>query len=227
MRVLNLCHGQGNGVDSACLMTASNMLIGKGEDGDRNSCVCPILREFIIKTNDRMPLEFLGGLYGPLVWEIVGTRNDDMEVMEARAFKLVDWCVRVQVPALLDRLGDDRHEAMRAIGEISDRAAASKARDSIRGLFKFDSSASGSAAVYAIDSTIVVASGSPAAAAKYAAYAAAFGADYCPAVRTSRDYWAMFPEIIRKVASIGDTRPKEMPEVVLTDEQLVEALGGK
>ena len=225
MRVLNLCHGKGNGVDTACLMTASNMLIGKGEDGDFNSCVCPILRTFIIKTNDRMPLRFLGELYGPLVWEIVGTRNDDMEVRKARAFKLADWCVRVQVPMLLELLGDDRHRAMRAIGEISDRAAASKAEDSIRGLFNFDYSAdTNSAAVYAIDATIAAATDSADVTATYAAYTAAHAAS--GSVNDNRDYWAMFPEIIREVASIGDTRPKEMPEVVLTDEQLVEALGG-
>ena len=29
MRVINLTHGAGNGVDKACLMTASNMLIGR------------------------------------------------------------------------------------------------------------------------------------------------------------------------------------------------------
>ena len=86
MRVLNLCHGEGNGVDSACLMTASNMLIGKGHEGDQNSCVCPILQRFIIRTNDLMPVELLGELYGPLAWEIIGTRNDDRSVIEARVF---------------------------------------------------------------------------------------------------------------------------------------------
>ena len=224
MRVLNLCHGTGNGVDSACLMTASNMLIGKGEDRDHNSCVCPILRAFIIKTNDNMPLEFLGELYGPLVWEIVGTRNNNMEVRKARAFKLVDWCVRAQVPMFLELIGVDRHEAMRSIGEVSDRAAASRAQDSISGLFHFDNSAAGLAAVYASDAAFAAANSTADAAATYAAYSAAHAAN--DIVNDNRDYWAMFPEIIREVASIGDTRPKEMPAVVLTDEQLAEALGG-
>lgn len=82
---LRLTHGAGNGIDTACLMTAANMLIGKGAMGDDCECVCPVLRAFIIPTNDAMPLDLLAELYGPLAWEIIGTRTDDIGVMVRRA----------------------------------------------------------------------------------------------------------------------------------------------
>jgi hypothetical protein len=82
-----LCKGAGNGVDQACLMTAANMLCGKGDMGDaaEGSCVCPIIRAFIIPTNDRMPSNLRSELYGPLAWEIVGTASDDRAVWVRRA----------------------------------------------------------------------------------------------------------------------------------------------
>lgn len=71
-------------------MTASNMLIGRGQDGDNNSCVCPLLRTFIIITNDAMPERILGEVYGPLVWEVLGTRTDDPAVLMKRMFVFIE-----------------------------------------------------------------------------------------------------------------------------------------
>lgn len=65
-RPLKLCRGAGNGVDSACLMTAANMLTGNGARGDEAVCVCPVIRAFIIPTNDCMADDLRQELYGPL-----------------------------------------------------------------------------------------------------------------------------------------------------------------
>jgi len=87
---LRLCHGAGNGVDTACLMTATNMLIGCGNKGDEAVCVCPVLRAFIITTNDCMPDALRQELYGPLPWLLIGTKTDDIGVMVRRAEILSD-----------------------------------------------------------------------------------------------------------------------------------------
>jgi hypothetical protein len=90
MPAIRLSHGAGNGVNSACLMTASNMLIGKGNLGDTSTCQCDLIRAFVIRTNDKMPLDLLEELYGPLCWEIIGTKTDDREVIQKRAFAFAD-----------------------------------------------------------------------------------------------------------------------------------------
>lgn len=82
---LRLCNGAGNGVDTACLMTATNMLIGRGDKGDEAVCVCPVLRAFIITTNDCMPDDLRQELYGPLPWLLIGTKTSDVSVMVRRA----------------------------------------------------------------------------------------------------------------------------------------------
>ncbi len=98
-RVIRLTHGAGNGVDTACLLTAANMLVGKGElkdgYGEGDSCVCWILRPFIVLTNDNMSEDFLGEVYGPLVYEILGTKidydQDSRDVLLARAKHIATW----------------------------------------------------------------------------------------------------------------------------------------
>ena len=170
MRVINLTHGAGNGVDKACLITASNMLIGRGEDLDVNTCVCPLLREFIIITNDKMPLPLLRELYTPLIWEILGTRNDDIEVLQKRAFCFADWAVRDICKIKCDPIVDIE----------STKAAADSAAN----------------AAYAANAAIAAARA---------------------AVSASTGVWKKCPEIIRKVAAIGDKRPVE---TVMGEEKL-------
>lgn len=96
---LKLCFGAGNGVDRACLMTASNMLVGRGDLGDRSdlggSCVCPLLRDFIIDTNDMMSQEAREKHYGPLAWEIIGTLSDDPIVLSMRKEELTKFAIRM------------------------------------------------------------------------------------------------------------------------------------
>ena len=100
---ITLTHGAGDGKNTACLMTASNMLMGMGHLGDKNSCVCPIIRAFILPTNDAMPIPTLRSVYGNplLAWEILGTATDDNEVITKRSYAFADWSVRKIAPIAL------------------------------------------------------------------------------------------------------------------------------
>ena len=202
MRVINLTHGAGNGIDTACLMTASNMLIGRGEDGDNNSCVCSLLRLFIVLTNNPMPLPLLRELYGPLAWEILGTRNDDPAVMRARACAFADWSVREIAPLTLESIGlSAEADKLRSLSEIVDDQSARAAADAAR------AAADAADAADADD------------AADDAARAARAAAD----AARSANAWRKCPEIIRRVSAIGDKRPVEC---VIDAEQLARALEG-
>jgi len=197
MRVINLTHGEGNGIDKACLMTASNMLIGKPEDLDNNSCVCPLLREFIIITNDGMPLELLRELYTPLIWEILGTRNDDPVILKKRAYCFADWAVR-------DICNLDVAEIVDIETALTAYAVAN---------------AAAKAAAYAAAYNFTYATYNAVDAAADAAYSAANAA--ADAAADAVAIWEKCPEIIRKVAAIGDKRPVE---IVLSETELRETL---
>lgn len=102
MRTIKLCHGPGNGINEACLMTASNMIIrdddeisilSSREELDENDKVCPIIREFIIVSNDSIPINILGELYTPFVWEILGTNTNDINIMIERVRILYNWAI--------------------------------------------------------------------------------------------------------------------------------------
>ena len=214
MRVIKLCSGSGNGIDQACLMTASNMLIGRGEDGDQNSCVCPLLRSFIIATNDVMPGDVRQELYGPLVWEILGTRNNDIEIMQKRAFAFADWAVR-------DVCGID-------CVPIVNKQTAADAADAAESAFYAAAAAAESAFYAAADAARAAAAAYAAAAAESAFYAAAaaaesafYAAAAARAAARAAAIWRKCPEIIRRVAAIGDKRPVE---TVMTMDELAEQL---
>lgn len=230
-----LCHGDGNGIDTACLMTASNMLIGKGHEGNNNSCVCPIIRQFIIQTNDAMPEDLLQELYGPLAIEIIGTRNDDPVVRQQRGFTFADWSVREVVPLAFDIIGRHDHAAtLRALSEISSQETAHAAAhvDAVAHVVHV-------ATAYAVHTAIAAAN-----VAHAAAHAAAHGAADT-AIATARiadaadvaarvahvttnaraaNIWRLCPEIIRRVAAIGDLRLKERVPLVMTMDELCEVL---
>ena len=151
MRLIKLTHGQGNGINKACLMTASNMLIGKGQDGDKNSCVCPVIRKFIILTNDKMPESLLGEIYGPLIWEILGTKTDDIEVMRQRAYLFADTAVREFTPFALEKAGFNEHATkLRNLSEIIDKNTAKLAKTAARA-----AAADAAAVDYAADAAYV------------------------------------------------------------------------
>ena len=209
MRIVKLCHGQGNGIDKACLMTAANMLIGKGADGDKSTaknCICPIIRRFIIKTNDAMPSGLLSELYGPLVWEILGTRSQNPEVNQARAFLFADWAVRSISPIRLAAIGKKvEAEQLKALPKIDSVETARYAAH---------------AAAYAADAAADAAHAAAYAAAYAAADAAAYAAE-AAADADACDIWRMCPDIIRAAAAIGDKRPVE---TLLTHDELADAL---
>ena len=225
MRVINLTHGAGNGIDTACLMTASNMLIGRGEDGDNNSCVCSLLRLFIVLTNNPMPLPLLRELYGPLAWEILGTRNDDPAVMRARACAFADWSVREIAPLTLESIGlSAEADKLRSLSEIVDdqsaRAAADAARAAADAADAADADDAADDADYAARAAADAADADDADdAADDAARAARAAAD----AARSANAWRKCPEIIRRVSAIGDKRPVEC---VIDAEQLARALEG-
>ena len=207
-----LTHGEGNGVDRACLMTASNMLIGRGEDGDKNHCVCDVIRAFVIVTNDAMPEHLLGPLYGPLTIEILGTRTNDPSVLVARAMAFADWAVREIAPLALEASGRlSLAKQLRSLAPVCDQKTAIVAHTV--------------AAVVASDSNsrfvgYAAKSASNAASAAYIS-AASYAAHLASAVLTS-SVWDKCPEIIRRVAAIGDQRPVER---VISQRDLVHRLG--
>lgn len=193
MRVIRLTHGAGNGVDKACLMTASNMLIGRGADGDNNSCVCQVLRGFIVRTNDRMPESLLGELYGPLAWEILGTRNDDRTVMLQRADMLFRWTRDL----LNENWAGSPYWATKSLDYAAGcYAEADQATCKVVAML----------ALHTCSTTLGLVAGDLA---------------ECSYASRIKNIWPLFPEIIRRVASIGDKRPVEC---VIDCEQLADAL---
>ena len=204
MRVINLTHGAGNGVDEACLMTATNMLLGRGELGDKEGdCICPVIRAFIIPTNDAMPKHLLGEIYGPLVWEIPGTKTDDVEVIRQRAYAFADWGLREVLPLYLD---DEGVEKMRACPQVVDEETHANAYANAYEKAYANAAAYANAYANAYEKAYAYANA--------AAYAAA-------AANANPKVWPMCADIIRRVAAIGDKRPVEC---VLTHDQLAESL---
>ncbi len=258
MRVVKLVHGAGDGVSKACLMTASNMLIGQGENRDQNSCVCRILQAFIVITNDNMPLEILSDLYGPLVWEILGTTSDDEAVQSERSRAMVNWLIREAYPTILDLIGDPAAQVLRDSDEMKayDRFESRKMRDLLSAGYRaspnsrvkstigpLSANLSGevvdnkgynyvgyfvaqsfvnilSAVAEARDDfdallgvgrpapTVFLGAGYPASEQSRLGYAE-YLARYSAFKGRVNECWKMCPDIIRRVAAIGDKRPVE------------------
>jgi len=216
-KIIHLTHGAGNGVDTACLMTASNMLCGRGADGDYNSCVCLVIRSFIITTNDAMPEALLGELYGPLAWEILGTRTDDPSVERQRAYRFSDWAVREVAPIALDAKGLHEQAAkLRGLEPVVDQPTAADAGNAANAASYAADAGNAANAAYAGNAANAAAHAACAAA--YAAYA---GADAAYAGADAETIWRKCPDIIREVAAIGDRRPVE---TVIGHDELADAL---
>lgn len=214
MRTLKLTHGPGDGISSACLMTASNMIIGRGEDRDKNSCVCPVIREFIIVTNDAIPESILGELYGPLVLEILGTKTEDLDTMRRRAYCFADWAVRTVVPIAQRTMGREAiAKRLEALNEIVDASSARAAKTTA---LEIDAATMpADAAVY------VTAHPNAMTGAVYAANMAARTVKVAARL-AGDDIWKLCPGIILQVASIGDRKPVD---IVMTLDDLAASLG--
>lgn len=126
MRSINLCAGKGNGIDTACLMMAASMLNGDAKPSDNSSCVCSVARRFIIPTNDPMPDDVRAEFYGPLAFEIIGTRSPKHE--RERGFVAADYAVRVFAPIALESSGlYAEARKLRNLPKIVDAASAAAA----------------------------------------------------------------------------------------------------
>src|SRR4051812_30936139 len=91
---MSFTHGAGDGKKTGCLMTMSNILVGKPEQLDKtnqSNLVCTVMRSFIISTNDTIPEETLGKVYGPLAEKILGTITSDLKIMQERAIMFAEW----------------------------------------------------------------------------------------------------------------------------------------
>lgn len=225
MRVINLCHGEGNGVNTACLMMATNMLIGRGQDGDDAKCVCPVLRRFIIATNDGLPEDKLGELYGDLAWEIIGTRTNDLQVMLKRTFAMVDWLVRVVSPiALRSQELNWMADTVSRLQPVTDEISARNAYDMIGLLHGADFHVRDMVMesldrIQKLDHNRLVLQ-------THDQHAMGLIAEWvgdCAVGLMLPDADNECPALIRRVAAIGDKRPVE---AVLTRDQLCDALGG-
>jgi hypothetical protein len=114
-------------VDGACAMEAVSYIAGE-EWSDSPQCVSPVIGAFLRRWNDDLPDDDRQRLLMPLIPEIVGTRSSD-KVEEKRAYMVLDWLVRTNVPTFLDLIPGLRHraKALRELDEITtsqDAAAA-------------------------------------------------------------------------------------------------------
>lgn len=206
---LRLCYGAGDGKTEACLMTATNMLIGQPEQEDKAVCVCPTLRGFIITTNDGMPGELRQLLYGDLPWEIIGTRTDDKEAMADRL-------------AVFQRLAEKCQAALTAFGyrvngkfrgDVTDLANETMliSRSLRSGRVSSDSNLAwpGDMAALIVSTTVdIIDSSSPNTTAE----------DRACSIQT---VWGWCREAILEICAIGDKRPVE---TVMSVEEMVAAL---
>jgi hypothetical protein len=207
------------------------MLIGKPEELDKTSCVCPVIRAFIILTNDAMPEDLLQEQYGDLPWVILGSRTDDLEVELKRAYHFADVAARVITPLALNGVGlPQEAEKLRSVAKIVDKNAAYAASCATYAAADAAAHAVAHSAAYAAADAAAhsadAAASQAADAAAYAAYAAyaasqaALAAAYA-ADAADVDVWAACRQAIIDACKIGDNRPVE---AVLSREQLREAL---
>lgn len=90
MKTIKLCCGCGNGKDRACLLTASNMILGRGHKYDSNKTVDYILRGFIPCSNDSMNDELRSEVYSEFIWEINYSVTGNFKVQKERVNKLIE-----------------------------------------------------------------------------------------------------------------------------------------
>ncbi len=202
MRTIKLCFGAGNGVDTACLMTAVSIVTGAESPNDSPSCVCPILRAFIVKCNDNMPDALRSELFTPLIWELPGTQTTaENQILRAKVFVHGSQILAARAAAAAAA-------AAAAYAAVDADVAAAAARAA---------SAAADVAADAADAAAVYAAAYAAAYAARAAAYAAYAADVAAAYADVREIYEYCVTLIRVAMSIGDKRPVE---IVKTPEQL-------
>jgi hypothetical protein len=201
MRTIKLCFGAGNGVDTACLMTAVSIVTGAESPTDSPSCVCPILRAFIVKCNDNMPDALRSELFTPLIWELPGTQTTvENQILRAKVFAHGSQILAARAAAA--------RAAAYAAAAVDADVAAAAARAARAAVDAADVAAAADAADVAAAAADVAA---------YAARAAAYAADVAAAYAAVREIYEYCVTLIRVAMSIGDKRPVE---IVKTPEQL-------
>jgi hypothetical protein len=101
-----LCAGPGDGVNTACWMTAVSMYAGKGASWrDQPACVCRVIRPACVSVNDMMTQSERVRYIWPRRFLPVDTATTDFAVRQARACIAADYTLRVFAPAVLDTLG--------------------------------------------------------------------------------------------------------------------------
>lgn len=94
----------GSPEEGLCFMEAVAWFEGE-RHSDRPECACPVLREYGIDLNDRMPDDERNALLLPLVPLIAGTRDPANE--QRRAEFLAMWTVNRVLPLALRKVGID------------------------------------------------------------------------------------------------------------------------
>ncbi len=112
----------------ACVMELVSYLANEPWS-DHPECACPVITEFAIRINDRIPTDAMRTeiLDEALVRGIIGTRST-RAIQAKRAFLLADFAVRIAAPFALDAVGKkDEAEKLRALDPVVDIASAQRA----------------------------------------------------------------------------------------------------
>jgi hypothetical protein len=147
---------------SACALEWVSILAGESWS-DRPKCACPVISDFVRTWNDCLPDdESRGRLLKPLIPLLIGTRSTS-KVERVRAWMVVDWDMRVRVPAWLRLEGfEDFAKALESGPEIVDLEGLEVIGKTARAAYRAAENAAYSAAENAAEN-----------AAKSAAYSAA------------------------------------------------------
>lgn len=114
--------------EGACVMEMVALFAGE-PFGDRPACACPVITQFALGINDRMPDDATRTrLLGPLVPLIAGSRSTPA-VERVRALLAADVAVRAFAPIALEAAQLTKEATtLRALPAITDRATAQAGR---------------------------------------------------------------------------------------------------
>jgi hypothetical protein len=159
--------------DGHCIMEVVAEITG-GPFNDAPACVCPVLRRYTIRLNDRMPDEVRTALLLPYVTRLVDTAGD-RAVTVRRGYIAADYACRVFAPIALDAAGMASHaERLRALAPVRNRKTVERGRTEARSA---GYSAAASAAASAASAVSAAYSAAYSAAVSAADSAAVFSAD--------------------------------------------------
>ena len=215
--------------DGMCAMELASHLAGE-HWGAAPACVCHTLRVTMIMANDGMDDETRNRLLLPLVPSVLNTHGS-AELALRRSVLVLDWCQRIALPSLLDRVGVLQPYAaqLRALPEaVTPTAVAdSQRRVLIRNADTEAGKPAHAADAWRVATAAATASrvgalngyfGNPARAVALEAVAGrglvfeetiitVFAAMPAADVRKQavRDVWELYPELIRRMVAVKET----------------------